>query len=124
LTGKELPEFPINITVISPEMADVSFRIAGVVVLDANGNVILPEDDIYTIKQGEMVTIALDVMNPKGYDVKFAWTTGRGKVPISETATNLYTATTVGGDYVIVYIWEPETGQEFPEFPISISVIP
>lgn len=124
VTGKELPELPINISVVPSVVAKPVFRIDEVVVKDANGEVIEPVDDIYSVKNGEIVTITVNVTSPKGHQVEFAWTTGRGKMPASNKNTNTYTAMKLGGDYVIVYVWDVVTGEELPELPINITVVP
>jgi len=124
VTGKELPEFPIKIQVVPQQTPEPVFRIVGVEITDARNKVIRPVNDIYSIKRNTTVTITVVVTYPEGYKVKFAWTTGRGKVPVGNENTNTYTATGLGGDYVVVYVWDTVTGEELPEFPINITVVP
>jgi len=124
VTGKELPELPINITVVPSDTLKPVFRIDEVVVKDANDEAMKPVDDIYFVKNGKTVTITVNVTSPKGHQVEFAWTTGRGKMPASNKKTNTYTAMKLGGDYVIVYVWDAVTGEELPELPINITVVP
>lgn len=124
LSGKELPEIPINIAVIPEDMPDSLFRIDGLVMRDQKGEEVFPEHDIYSVKVGQTVRITLNVTNLRGYNVKYAWTTGNGKVPPSATETTTYQATKIGSDYAIVYVWDSESGLEFPEVPINIQVIP
>jgi hypothetical protein len=129
-TGLELPELPINITVVAPvvtasEFRINEFRINKVVMKDASGNVIKPVDDIYTIKQGKTVTIIVDVTSPPQYKLEFAWTTRKGKIPpFVDTNSTAYMATTLGADLVFVLVWDTVTGTELPEVPINISVVP
>ena len=43
---------------------------------------------------------------------------------VAETQmTNTYTSQEIGGDYVIIYIWDKETRERI-QHPISIDVIP
>lgn len=124
LTGKELPEFPIPIQVLPEEAPEPVFRIEQVVVTDARNTIIKPADAIYTIKKNTTVTIRVDVSHSADREIAFAWTTGRGRIPASNENTNSYTATTLGGDYVIIYVWDTVTGEELPEFPMNITVVP
>jgi hypothetical protein len=124
LTGKELPEFSIPLQILPEEAPKPVFRIDRIVIIDANRNVIQPVNDIYTIAKDSTVTIRVEVSHSQAHDLEFLWTTGRGKVPVSTENTNTYTATGIGGDYVIVYIWDTVTGEELLEYPISITVVP
>lgn len=127
LTGQELPETKLYWNIVAPETpspSEQAFRIERVELRTADNTVIQPVDDIYTVKHNSSVTIDLEVMSPPNYHVEFAWTTGRGRLDLSTAHTNTYTATTLGGDYIIVYIWDTVSGEELPEFPINIHVVP
>lgn len=124
LTGKELPEFSIPLQILPEEAPEGAFRIDQVVMTSADRGVIKPVSDIYTIAKGTTVTIRVEASHSQAHELEFAWTTGRGKVPVSTENTNTYTATDVGGDYVIIYIWDTVTGEELLEYPINITVVP
>lgn len=124
VTGQELPEYPINITVVPAiEPAIDAFMIEDVLVVDASGKIVEPQDDIYHIKRGETVIITVQVAGAEEEALTYAWTTGNGKVPVSDSNVNTYTATTPGGDYIIVYVWNTATGEEL-EFPVNLTVVP
>ncbi len=124
LTGQELPELSIHLNILAAETPKAEFRLERVEIRNANNAVIKPIDDIYTITHNTTVSIRVDVIRPPNYNIEFAWTTGRGKLQLGTDNTNTYTATALGGDYIIVYIWDTVTGEELPEFPINISVVP
>ena len=90
---------------------------------DASGNIITPQKDIYHIQLGETVIITVDVTGAEVDKLAYAWTTGRGKVPVSNSNVNTYTATMSGGDYIIIYVWNTVSGEEL-EFPINLTVVP
>ena len=133
-TGEELPVLPINLDVVSADELETpvvedeteieDFYVDNVLVTDEQQNILEPDDEIYVIRNGETVTMSVEVVAPPDYNVTFAWTTGRGRVPVSDQHANTYTATELGGDYVIVYIWDAVTGKELPDFPINITVVP
>ncbi len=126
-SGQELPGLPIRFTVVRPEPSakDGEFRITKVAMKRSSGKVIHPADDIFTLKQGEIVTIVVDVSCPAHYQLEFAWTARKGKIPaFVNTNKTSYRATRTGADLVFVHVWDALTGRELPKFPINISVVP
>jgi uncharacterized caspase-like protein len=100
------------------------FGINRIIMKDRYGNMIEPIDDIYTIKMNQTVTITVDVVGAYQRNVGVAWSAGHGHVQATDERTNTYTPAKIGGDYLIIDIWDKETGEDPPEFPINIDVIP
>lgn len=121
------PLIPSTQTSIASSLPE--FRITQVIIKDERGKAIEPVNGIYSIKVGETVTVRVNFTTPDDYEIRVTWTTRHGNIPsISQkttayTAENLYTAEKSGSDYVIVYIWDKETGEELQE-PINITVVP
>jgi len=99
------------------------FRITGITIHDARGNIIRSEDEIYSVKVGETLTITVDVNQLPDHIVEAIWTTYNGNVAPTTDLTNTYTAQKTGPDYVIVNVWNADTGDEIEE-PINFRVIP
>ncbi len=111
--------------IVPPIVKKPKFYIRKVVITNNSGKVLKPNrDDIYKIKKGQIVTISLDVVSPPQYNIKFAWTASKGKIPpFVDTKTTSYMATKVGGDIVFVLVWDEKTGAELSKFPINISIV-
>lgn len=114
---------PTPILTPTPTPIPCEFCVNQVIIRDVRGNVIRAENDIYSIRVGETVTIRVDFTAPSNYDIRIAWTTHNGTVPAIDSNTNTYTANQPGSDFVIVYIWDGETGNELQE-AINITVVP
>jgi hypothetical protein len=113
------PPSPPTATV-TPEPA---FRITNIVITDARGKRVQSVDDIYAVKLSATITIAVEVESPPNHTIQVTWTTRNGKVRPIFDLTNTYTAQKVGTDYVIIYVWDKETGDGLEE-PINITVVP
>ena len=98
------------------------FRINNIVITDANGMVIEAEDDSYSIKLGEPVTITVDVESPPNHSIEANWIPRKGNILTTEE-TNTYIAQKSGPDYVIIHIRDLKTGDELEE-PIGFTVVP
>jgi len=114
------PQPPAPTPTATPEPV---FRINNVVIKDARGKVIEPVDETYAVKAGETITISVDVESPPNHTIEATWTTRNGEVQPTSEMTNTYTAQKPGADYVIIYVWDEDTGDELEE-PINIKVVP
>ncbi len=119
-TPTPTPQPPAPTPTAAPEPV---FRINRVVIKDTKDKVIQPVDGIYSIKIDETVTTTVDFTHPHNHEIEVIWTTGYGKVPPINKKTNTYTATKAGGDYIMIQVWNKETGEELVE-PINILVVP
>lgn len=105
------------------------FRIDKIVITDITGQKKESINYIYSVKVGETITISVYFTAPDNYEIEVTWTARYGKISsnsqktTTSTTENFYTAEKSGGDYVIVYIWDQETGEELQE-PINITVVP
>ena len=106
-----------------PEPQKSIFRIRGIDIKDANGERIQAEDEIYSVKIGETITIIVDVESSSDHTIEATWTTRNGEIPSGTEMTNTYTARKPGPDYVIIYLWNEDTGDELEE-PISLNIVP
>ena len=85
------------------------------------GKVLQPKDEIYSIRSGQMVTITVETVRPKGHQVTATWTARNGKVLATQDTSNIYTARKEGPDVVNVYLFDETNGDEL-EGSIVITV--
>ena len=62
------------------------------------------------------------VTNPDNRPLAVTWTAGRGKVLPIDKNENTYIGTQKGGDYLIILVWDRETGDELSQ-TININVV-
>ena len=99
------------------------FRIKTLVVKDAKGKVIEPEDEVYSLKVDTTVTLTVDVEYPPDHSIKATWTARNGKVFPTAELINIYRAQKPGPDMVIIYLLDETTGDEIEE-SIMLTVVP
>jgi len=107
----------------APTPKESIFRINNIVVKNAKGKVIEPEDEIYSIKAGKTVTITVDVEYSRDHTVTATWTTRNGKVLPTSEMINIYTAKKPGPDVVVIYLLDEDTDDALEE-SIIITVVP
>ena len=118
LSSRSLPK----IDPVQKEFAESDIQISKVIVKDEQGNILEAVNGIYSVKNGEAITISVETDNTKAHAVEATWTTRYGKVLPTKELSNTYTAQRFGVDYVVVYIWDVDTGDELQE-PLNISVL-
>jgi len=100
------------------------FGVERIVVTNKQGDIIHPIDDVYTVRVNESLTITVEVSDSLSRNVGVAWSAGHGSIQATDERTNTYTPAKIGGDYLIIDIWDKETGEDPSEYPINIEVIP
>ena len=115
------PPTPTPLPTPTPTPA-ILFQITEIVITDAANRLLLPQDDIYTVRLNETVTVTVNFTVSLDCEHGIAWTTKYGKVPPVQENTTTYTATKTGADHLIVNIWDQKTGEELTE-AINILVI-
>lgn len=100
------------------------FTIQQVALTDANGKKMYPSDDVYTIRLRETITITVEIAGAAQREISVAWIAGNGQIQATDERINTYTATGVGGDYVMIEVWDSETGEELPPEPITLNIVP
>ncbi len=99
------------------------FRILNITLRNKNGTIIRSGlDGIYDVQRGETNTVTVVFTNPENHDIAVTWTAGRGKVLPIEKHENTYIGTKKGGDYLIILVWDKETGDEISQ-TININVV-
>ena len=117
LSSRSLPDFaPSQQGFTEPDVL-----ISRVIMKDVQGSIIEPVNGIYSVKKGDAVTISVETENTNAHNIEATWTTRYGKVLPTTELSNTYTAQKFGVDYVVVYIWNVDTGDELQE-PLNISV--
>jgi hypothetical protein len=101
---------------------EVEFRITKVTVRDEDGHAVKTVNGSYQVKVGTPIVIIVSFTNPHNHEIGIAWSAGRGKVLPIQNATNMYTATIEGADYVMIIIWDKETGDEL-SYPIAVTAV-
>lgn len=126
--SKELEEVQqrLDLLVATPSTPtpkpEVEFRITKVIVRDEDGHPVKTVDDSYQVNVGKPIVIIVSFTNPHNHEIGIAWSAGHGKVLAIQNATNMYTATTKGADYVLITVWDKETGDEL-SYPINILAV-
>ena len=113
------------LNILGTEAAEnVKFRILQVVIQDAQGMIITPETEGYTIKVGQTVTIRIEIANPAEHPLEFQWKAYYGKLSAPNSSQlNTYAAETIGSDVVIVRILNRKTGEEIDSVIINLMVV-
>jgi len=85
------------------------------VLKNAKSKILEPEDEIYTLKVGETVTITIEAEYPREHHIVATWSARNGKVFPTPELINIYTAQKAGPDVVIIYLWNEDTSDELEE---------
>ncbi len=98
------------------------FQITEIIITDAANRLLLPKDDIYTLRLHETVNVTVNFTMPPECRPDIAWSAKYGKVPSTRENVTTYTAMKPGADHLIVTIWDQETGEDLTE-TINILVV-
>ena len=98
-----------------------SVQIKGIRITDERGNTIQPMNNVYAMKLGETVTIAVDIINPDNHEIGFIWQGKLVKVADTFTQKTFYTATKPGSEVITVYVRDKETDEKLYK-SISVTV--
>lgn len=107
----------------APLTQEPSFQILGVHLYDEAGHLIPPNNEgKYTVRVNAPVKLMIDVSNVSAHPVGITWTSGQGKLlPVIDSQINTYIATKEGGDYLVIIVWDKETGEEI-QYALAMDV--
>ncbi len=99
------------------------FRINKIVLKNSKGKALESEDEIYSIKVGETVTITVEAEYSRDHRIVVTWSARNGKVFPTPELINFYHAQKTGPDVVVIYLLNQDTGDEVEE-SVILTIVP